>query len=96
MVILTNHALERAKEIKMTKEQVLEAFDHADKSYNPRREIYKLSKYGETQDNICYYRTRKLNFVVKEDGDNQIIITVTHRRRLGELKAKRVVTHYLS
>jgi len=92
-VIFSNHALERARELRLpfsNPKAMRQIFLNAKKMDKcVRRELYKLTKYGSMQDKIAYWASKHFIFTVKEDGDKQIIITITDRALSTEFKARK-------
>jgi hypothetical protein len=81
-IVFSKHAIARACQIGLPIQKLRSIFLQA--KYNTpcvKRELYKLSKYGEKQNSISYWTTRKLIFTVKEEGDKQVIITITSKNK---------------
>lgn len=86
-IIFTDHAIERAKELNISKRAIKGLLLEAKRQpISPMRELYKIAKYGFRKQGRIYYYLRKgtsryprLLFTVEHQNSSMIVITITKK-----------------
>jgi hypothetical protein len=88
-VVFTNHAKNRAEEFGSNEDDLQRAFNSAKKvRHFGKRLAYKMSKHGRKYLNQEEYRSRNWIFVVEEQEDKIVVITVRRKSASAEYTNK--------